>query len=738
MKKIIFILLTLISLGAYGQCPVGVTGSTVTRVYGIKTCFHETDSIHTHKLVVTNTISGTTSGNLPLSGGTMTGEILGGSLGTNGLDFNFLGGDAVRLYGSGSGTLIEDNGGIQLSTSSYVDLVGASGIKIGTNGSIRAIIDADNVTGSDKTFTMPNISGEVLTNNSTATLTNKTWNGSVIGSAYGGAGTVNGILKANGSGTVSAAASGTDYAPATSGTSILKGNGSGGFSNAVAGTDYQAALTNPVTGTMSSGQVAYATATSTVSSESAFAYNSSTDVLTLGGSIVVDTISGSTASGGSLQLQSTTHATKGSILFGSNSAYDAVNSRLGIGLTSPSTKLHVIATSEQIRFGNDASNYTSLTSGSTGDLTLTNTGSSGRFIFMNRIVSTSDFTSSSTVNNANLYVGANGTATTNSTQSQLLFSGATTVYARMWMRGSTSLTPAAGKPGSSFIIGTQDFTEASSGVHPSFNGVVLNPVSITNGTATTNSTATLRIEGANQQAIATDNFAMFVKQGTSVHAGNFKIGDTTAATAKLQIAAGTTSASTAPEKFTSGSLNTTAEAGAVEYNNSFYQTKNSGLRYGLGGSIFEAYADAGNSTTTETDLHTYTTPASTLEANGAKIMSQYAGTFVSSGTATRQMKVYFGGTAIFDSGTLTISASAAWDVKVTIIRVSSTVVRYSVAMNTQGAALAAYTSVGELTGLTLSNTNIIKITGQAAGVGAATNDIVLKLANGEWKPVAAN
>lgn len=46
------------------------------------------------------------------------------------------------------------------------------------------------------------------------------------------------ILKGNGSGGFSNAASGTDYAPATSGTSLLKGNGSGGFSNAASGTDY--------------------------------------------------------------------------------------------------------------------------------------------------------------------------------------------------------------------------------------------------------------------------------------------------------------------------------------------------------------------------------------------------------------------------------------------------------------------------------------------------------------------
>jgi len=43
------------------------------------------------------------------------------------------------------------------------------------------------------------------------TITGAAWGGSVIGSSYGGAGTVSGILKANGSGTVSAAVAGTDY-----------------------------------------------------------------------------------------------------------------------------------------------------------------------------------------------------------------------------------------------------------------------------------------------------------------------------------------------------------------------------------------------------------------------------------------------------------------------------------------------------------------------------------------------
>jgi len=51
----------------------------------------------------------------------------------------------------------------------------------------------------------------------------------------------------------------------------------------------------------------------------------------------------------------------------------------------------------------------------------------------------------------------------------------------------------------------------------------------------------------------------------SIHEPALTIGTTTAPTAKLHLGAGTTAASTAPLKLTSGSLMTTAEAGAVEF-----------------------------------------------------------------------------------------------------------------------------------------------------------------------------
>ena len=64
-----------------------------------------------------------------------------------------------------------------------------------------------------------------------------------LAAARGGAGTVSGIMKANGSGTVSAASAGSDYLSPPSGTAILKANSGGALANATAGTDYQAAIT---------------------------------------------------------------------------------------------------------------------------------------------------------------------------------------------------------------------------------------------------------------------------------------------------------------------------------------------------------------------------------------------------------------------------------------------------------------------------------------------------------------
>lgn len=152
--------------------------------------------------------------------------------------------------------------------------------------------------------------------------------------------------------------------------------------------------------------------------------------------------------------------------------------------------------------------------------------------------------------------------------------------------------------------------------------------------------------------------------------------------------------------------------------------------------LADHYATVGNSGTSETDLYSDTLANNQLGADGEKISAYYGGSYLLHATATRQIKIYFGGTAIFDSGALVLASSSAWVIYVQIIRISATAIRYMVSLNTQGTSADSFTSAGELTGLTLSNQNILKITGTAAAAGAASNDIQAKLGSIAWHAAA--
>lgn len=159
----------------------------------------------------------------------------------------------------------------------------------------------------------------------------------------------------------------------------------------------------------------------------------------------------------------------------------------------------------------------------------------------------------------------------------------------------------------------------------------------------------------------------------------------------------------------------------------------SGIYAKGGGTLFDHYADVGSVSTTETNLYSDSIPALTLGVNGDKLTAIYGVSFVNS-TSTKRVRLYFAGTVIFDTGALTISAASEIILNVFIIRDSSTSIRYSVNASTTGTSTATFATVGKLTGLTLSNANIMKITGQAAGAGVANNDVVAQNAVIEFKP----
>lgn len=173
-------------------------------------------------------------------------------------------------------------------------------------------------------------------------------------------------------------------------------------------------------------------------------------------------------------------------------------------------------------------------------------------------------------------------------------------------------------------------------------------------------------------------------------------------------------------------------------NLSSFKIASSGTSFKIGGSIFDHYATVGTTHTdgTEDILYSDTIPANMLGANGAKIEAEYGGAFASSATATRQVRVNFAGSTIFDTGNLTLSLSAAWTCYVCIIRSASNGIRAMTSFTTEGAALAAYTAVTIVGGITLTNAQPLYISGTAAGTGAAANDIAAQIGNLYYFPAA--
>jgi len=190
--------------------------------------------------------------------------------------------------------------------------------------------------------------------------------------------------------------------------------------------------------------------------------------------------------------------------------------------------------------------------------------------------------------------------------------------------------------------------------------------------------------------------------------------------------AGTTTV--APLKIALGTNTTTPLRGAIEYNGSHYETNVSFLRYGKGGSVNESITTVDTVGTTETDLFSYTSPAGFFTNIGDKCNIDLGGVVVGNANG-KTFKFYFGGTVIFNTGALTLTANAAWHISIKLIMTSSTKVRYIVSMITDRSA--SLVSSGEFTG-TLTASNIIKLT----GTGVTNGDISLYMGEALYFPAS--
>jgi hypothetical protein len=146
--------------------------------------------------------------------------------------------------------------------------------------------------------------------------------------------------------------------------------------------------------------------------------------------------------------------------------------------------------------------------------------------------------------------------------------------------------------------------------------------------------------------------------------------------------------------------------------------------------LFSSVTAAGNVGAGEDDLFSYTLPASTFSADTQTIQANFAGFIIGHASGTRTIKIYFGGTNIFTSGALAETTNCSWTASVLLIRSSSSAVKYRVDFVRR--TTTSTMTVSAVTGLTLTNTQIFKVTGESST--AADNDVTFYMGNGIWYP----
>lgn len=134
----------------------------------------------------------------------------------------------------------------------------------------------------------------------------------------------------------------------------------------------------------------------------------------------------------------------------------------------------------------------------------------------------------------------------------------------------------------------------------------------------------------------------------------------------------------------------------------------------------------GGSTSTDgtfDDIHTYTLPANCLARLGDSVSGTISLYTAGHATATRQIKLVFAGTTVIDTGAQVTATSGFLIINVIIIRVASDAVRIHAWVEQSIFPAVVATVLTSISGLTLTGTNVLKVTAAAAGVGAASGDI---------------
>lgn len=159
---------------------------------------------------------------------------------------------------------------------------------------------------------------------------------------------------------------------------------------------------------------------------------------------------------------------------------------------------------------------------------------------------------------------------------------------------------------------------------------------------------------------------------------------------------------------------------AATSNISMKQKAGTGTLYGnVGGTLFAYYVSSGNAALTDTDLYRSSVTANTLTNAGDSLYVIAGGTFATSVSTDKRVKLKFNATTVFDSGALSITTASTWNLTCSLVRVAATTQRTTCNFETSSTSFpgtASHTESSE----NLAIGNVLRITGGGTNANDTT------------------
>lgn len=186
-------------------------------------------------------------------------------------------------------------------------------------------------------------------------------------------------------------------------------------------------------------------------------------------------------------------------------------------------KINTRLTTEQMRLEYDANVWLSVSINNLGQVTFNANGNNTNLGFSDLLLGGNGIATNGSTISSNFY-GAPSNVTAATTAGEFQIGGGTSTAFRSSFRGSVASTLSANQNYANVIVGQTSYTENGTGTHKHGASLLVKPLVVVNGGATTDTTSSVYVEG--NSVGGNNNYALFVGTGVSRLAGEVQLNKT--------------------------------------------------------------------------------------------------------------------------------------------------------------------------------------------------------------------